>query len=267
MAFVGRLHRLCYPPLMRRKLRGFWLFTPVGLPPTEHVYLSWTHCLAKRSYTSEINDLAQSSIRSFPLKFFAMMLSLRHFLGWLVSSFSCRADLVLENLALSRQLLALHAQRPRRRWTALHKLFWVALRMCWSRWRQPLVLVTPRTVVNWHRAGFRLYWTWVSRIRQVGGRKRVSKEVRALIFRMVAENPTWGAPRIHGELLKLGFDLSQRSVSRWILPSPEKPGPDEAMAAVPQQPSRVYCCDGLFHRPNAHFWCSVLLFRHRPRPA
>ena len=58
-------------------------------------------------------------------------------------------------------------------------------------------------VVNWHRAGFRLYWTWISRFRRVGGRKGVSKEVRALIFRMVAENPTWGAPRAHGELLNL----------------------------------------------------------------
>src|SRR5258708_3524362 len=182
-------------------------------------------CLAKGSYTSQINDLAQSSIRSFSAKILAMIVSLRHFLGWLVSSFSCRADLVLVNLALRRQLLALHAQRPRRRWTALHKLFWVALRMCWSRWRQPLVLVTPRTVVNWHRAGFRLYWTWVSRISQVGGRKRVSKEVRALIFRMVAENPTWGAPRVHGELLKLGCDLSERSVSRWIRQAPKNPDP------------------------------------------
>ncbi|HJX85210.1 MAG TPA: integrase core domain-containing protein [Candidatus Angelobacter sp.] len=84
-------------------------------------------------------------------------------------------------------------------------------------------MVTPRTVVNWHRAGFRLYWTWVSRVSQVGGRKRVSKEVRALIFRMVSENPTWGAPRIHGELLKLGFDLSERSVSRWIRRAPRDP--------------------------------------------
>ena len=121
-----------------------------------------------------------------------MIVSLRHFLGWLVSAFRSREDLALENLALRRQLLALHAQRPRRRLTALHKLFWVALRMGWFGWSQPLVLVTPRTVVNWHRAGFRLYWTWVSRISQVGGRKRLSKEVRALIFRMVAENPTWG---------------------------------------------------------------------------
>ena len=117
-----------------------------------------------------------------------MIVSLRHLLGWMVSAFRSREDLVFENLALHRQLLALHAQQPRCRLTALHKLFWVALRMCWSGWRQPLVLVTPRTVVNWPRAGFRLYWTWVSRMSQVGGRKRVSKEVRALIFRMVAEN-------------------------------------------------------------------------------
>jgi putative transposase len=155
-----------------------------------------------------------------------MIVSLRHLLGWIVSAFSSREDLVLENLALRRQLLATHARQPRRRFTALHKLFWVALRMCWSEWRKPLVLVTPRTVVNWHRAGFRLYWTWVSRISQVVGRKRVSKEVRALIFRMVAENPTWGAPRIHGELLKLGFDLSERTVrdglNQLLLELPER---------------------------------------------
>ena len=85
----------------------------------------------------------------------AMIASLRHFLGWLVSTFRSREDLVLENLALRRQLLALHAQQPRRRLTALHKLFWVALRTFWSGWTKPLILVTPRTGVNWHRAGSR----------------------------------------------------------------------------------------------------------------
>jgi len=154
-----------------------------------------------------------------------MIASLRHLLGWMVSAFRSREDPVLENLALHQQLLALHAQRPHHRLTALHKLFWVALQTFWSGWRKPLVLVTPRTVVNWHRAGFRLYWAWISRVRKVGGGKRVSKEVRALIFRMVAENPTWGAPRIHGELLKLGFDLSERSVSRWIRRAPRDPDP------------------------------------------
>jgi putative transposase len=145
-----------------------------------------------------------------------MIVSLRHLLSWMVSAFSSRKDLLLENLALRQQLFALHTKRPRRRLTFLDKLFWVTLRASWSGWTKPLVLVTPRTVVNWHRAGFRMYWRWVSRARQVGGRKRISKEVRALIFRMVTENPTWGAPRIHGELLRLSFDLSERSVSRWI---------------------------------------------------
>src|SRR6516164_9187138 len=154
-----------------------------------------------------------------------MIVSLRHLLGWIVSSLRSREDLALENLALRRQLLALHAQRPRTRLTALHKLFWVALRTFWSGRRKPLVLVTPRSVVNWHRAGFRLYWTWISRFGRVGGRKGVSKEVRALIFRMVAENPTWGAPRIHGELLKLGFEVSERSVSRWMRRAPRDADP------------------------------------------
>jgi hypothetical protein len=84
-------------------------------------------------------------------------------------------------------------------------------------------VVTPRTVVAWHRAGFRLYWRWLSRARRVGGRKRVSEETRALIFRMAAENPTWGAPRIHGELLKLGFDISEPTVSRWLRRAPRTP--------------------------------------------
>src|SRR5437016_3026426 len=154
-----------------------------------------------------------------------MIVLLRHLLGWMVSAFRTREDIVLENLSLRQRLLTLHMPRPRHRWTALHKLFWVALRTCWSGWRKRLVLVTPRTVVNWHREGFHLYWTWVSRFRPVGGRKWVSKELRALIFRMVAENPTWGAPRIPGELLQLGFDVSERSVSRWIRRAAKDPDP------------------------------------------
>jgi len=75
-----------------------------------------------------MNDLAKGWIQLFSARILAMIVSLRHFLGWLVSGFRSREDLVLENLALRRQLLALHAQQPRRRLTALHKLFWVALR-------------------------------------------------------------------------------------------------------------------------------------------
>src|SRR5437588_12587737 len=119
----------------------------------------------------------------------AMILCLRYFLGCMVSAFGSRQDLILENLALRQQLLALHASRPRRRLSAMQKLFWLMLRKLWAGWQKPLLLVTPRTVVEWHRAGFRLYWKWLSRTRPMGGRKAVSKEIRALIFRMAAENP------------------------------------------------------------------------------
>ena len=77
--------------------------------------------------------------------------------------------------------------------------------------------------MGWHQAGFRLYWKWISRAKPKGGRKLVSQEIRALIFRMVTENPTWGAPRIHGELLMLGFDVSETTVSRWMRRAPRSP--------------------------------------------
>jgi hypothetical protein len=112
--------------------------------------------LAKTSYARTMSALRNAKFDSSD-KILARIVSLRNLLGWLVIAFSSRQDLVLENLALRRQLLALHAQRPRPRLTARHKLFWVALRALWSGWRKPLVLVTPRTVVNWHRAGFRVY--------------------------------------------------------------------------------------------------------------
>ena len=155
-----------------------------------------------------------------------MIACLRHLLGWLVSAFRSRQDLILENLALRQQLLALHAARFRRRFTPPQKPFWVLLRRAWTGWKQPLILVTPKTVVGWHRAGFRLYWKWLSRVRSTGGRKPVSPQIRALIFRMVAENPIWGAPRIHGELLMLGFNVSEATVSRWMrrAPRPSTPG-------------------------------------------
>jgi hypothetical protein len=96
------------------------------------------------------------------------------------------------------------------------KLFWVAVCQFWSQWKQSLIVVTPETVVRWHRAGFRLYWKLISKVTTQVGRKQTPKEVRELIFRTMAENPTWGAPRIHGELLTLGFDISERTISRWM---------------------------------------------------
>src|ERR1700730_1962971 len=152
-----------------------------------------------------------------------MIAPLRHLLGWILSALSSREDPTTETPALRHHLVALHAKRPRHRLTALHKLFWVVLRRLWVGWKGALIVVTPRTVVGWHRASFRLYWKWLSRTRQSGGRRPVSQEVRALIFRMAAENLTWGAPRIHGELLKLGFNVSETTVSRWLRRVPRNP--------------------------------------------
>ena len=78
-----------------------------------------------------------------------MIVSLRYLLGWVVSVFKSREDLILENLALRHQLLALHARRPRRRVSARQKLFWLMLRKLWAGWQKPLLLVTPRTMVDW----------------------------------------------------------------------------------------------------------------------
>src|SRR5712691_3285671 len=136
-----------------------------------------------------------------------------------------RRTLLLENLALRQQLAALKRKHPKPRLSVADKLFWILARRFWSRWKQTLIVVTPETVVRWHRAGFRLYWKLISKVPRPIGRKQTPKEVRDLIFRMVAENPTWGAPRIHGELLMLGFDVSERTISRWMRRAPRNPEP------------------------------------------
>jgi len=96
----------------------------------------------------------------------------------------------------------------------LGRTLWTTLRQCWSRWPDVLILVKPETVVGWHRVGFRLYWRWRSRPR--GGRPKVTEEIRALIQRLAQENLDRGAPKIHGELLKLGFVVSERTVARYL---------------------------------------------------
>jgi hypothetical protein len=133
-------------------------------------------------------------------------------------------DLLLENLALRQQVLALKRRASRPRLSLLDRLFWIATKRLWSCRKGALVIVTPKTVVRWHRAGFRFYWQWRSRYLGIRGRKALAKETRDLIFRMV-ENPTWGAPRIHGEPMKLGFNLSERTVSPWARKAPKSPEP------------------------------------------
>jgi|ERR1035437_3751394 hypothetical protein len=180
-----------------------------------------------------------------------MFARLRYLLGWILSVFRCREDLVLENVALRQQLQALHAKRPRPRLSVLDKLFWVALHRAWSGWKRSLILVSPETVVRWYRAGFRLYWGWISRARKAVGRKPISREVRELIFRMVAENPTWGAPRIHGELLKLGFGISERTVSLWVKRATRNPDPARRWPAFLRNHREAIAAMDFFTVPTA----------------
>ncbi len=128
--------------------------------------------------------------------------------------FRSRQDNALEILALRQQLAVLKRKRPRPRLNLLGRLFWIALRRVWSRWADVLVVVKSQTVVGWHRAGFRLFWKWRSRAH--GGRPKTTAEIRALIRRLAHENPSWGAPKIHGELQKLGFVVSERTVARYL---------------------------------------------------
>jgi hypothetical protein len=121
---------------------------------------------------------------------------------------------MVENLALRQQLAVFKQKRSRPRLRPAERMFWVFLRQVWRNWANALIVVKPETVVGWQRQGFKLFWRWISRAKKVG-RPRIPREVQELIRRMARENG-WGAPRIHGELLKLGFVIDERTVSRYL---------------------------------------------------
>ena len=128
------------------------------------------------------------------------------------SGLRSRRGLVLENLAL-RQQLSTVLQKRRPLIGPADRAFWVVLRRLWSRWADAVVIVKPETVIGWHRAGFALYWTWLSKRGKSPGRPAVGRHLRDLVRRMASENG-WGAPRIHGELMKLGFKVSPSAPCR-----------------------------------------------------
>ena len=140
----------------------------------------------------------------------------------IIEIFADRAALHTEILALRQQVAVLKRKRPRPLLRKADRVFWVILSCLWPGWRHALVIVRPETVIGWHRKGFRLFWTWKSR-RGNPGRPPVSREIRYLVRRMSRENTRWGAPRIHGELLKLGFSISQAAVSKYMARYPSPP--------------------------------------------
>jgi transposase InsO family protein len=155
---------------------------------------------------------------AFFLRIIVLLQSLRYlFYSW--------SDLLLENVALRQQVAALKKENPRPKLSRFDRIFWVLLRRLWNKWKDALIFVEPETVVNWHRKGFKLYWKFISRRGKQKEKKSIDKEIKRLIRQMAKENPIWGAPRIHGELLKLGFDVCERSVSRYL--AKIKLGPSE----------------------------------------
>jgi hypothetical protein len=134
----------------------------------------------------------------------------------LAAPLKSKSRLEAENAALRHQLIVLRRKvKGRVRFTNNDRWFFIQLYRWFPSILQVLAVIRPETLVRWHRAGFRRYWRWKSR--PLGGRPQVETDLRALIRRMSIENPLWGAPRIHGELLKLGFEIAQSSVAKYMV--------------------------------------------------
>src|SRR5438132_3351065 len=174
-------------------------------------------------------------------------------------------QLALENLALRHQLAVYKRTTTRPKLRTTDRLFWVWLARVWAEWRQPLVIVTPDTVLRWQRRRFREYWTQLSR-RPTRGRPPIHAEIKALVLRMAAANPLWGAPRIHGELLKLGIAVAERTVSR-LLPKRRSP-PSQTWRTFLTNHVRDLVAIDFFTVPTAQLrvlFVLVILAHHRRR--
>jgi hypothetical protein len=145
------------------------------------------------------------------------MIELLYFiLAVLASPFKSNTRLEAENAALRHQLIVLRRKvKGRAHLTNNDRWFFIQMYRWFPSILAVLVIIRPETLVHWHRAGFRHYWRWKSR--SPGGRPQIETDLRALIRRMSVENPLWGAPRIHGELLKLGFEVAQSSVAKYMV--------------------------------------------------
>jgi len=183
------------------------------------------------------------------------------------STIRSRLELEVEIVALRHQLAVLQRQAPRRpRLGRADRLLWVLLSRVWPNWRQAVQIVTPTTVVRWHRRGFALYWSWKSRPRRAG-RPAVATDIRALIQQMHAANPLWGAPRIHGELRKLGIEIAQSTVAKHLTRRRGKPPSQTWRTFLTNHVSQLASVD-FFTVPTATFrvlFVFVVLLHDRRR--
>src|SRR6201993_2208307 len=165
----------------------------------------------------------------------------------LVLLFRSRASLAAEILVLRHQINILRRHSPKRQtFSAVDRVIFAGLYRLAPTVLHALAVLKPDTVINWHRAGFRSYWRWRSRRR--GGRPTLPTEIRKLIREMSIANPLWGAPRIHGELLKLGIDIGQTSVTKYI--AQRRDPPSQGWRNVPSQSCRRHRRDGSVRRAD-----------------
>jgi len=194
-----------------------------------------------------------------------MITVLLHLLRLLPFLVGGHRQLALENLALRHQLGVYKRTVTRPRLRRSDRFFWIALARVWPGWRRPLLIVTPDTVLRWQRHRFRQYWTRLSG-RPNGGRPPLSAEIKTLIVRMSAANPLWGAPRIHGEFVKLGIDVAERTISR-LLPKRRIP-PSQTWRTFLANHVRDLVSLDFFTVPTAGlrvFFVLVVLAHHRRR--
>jgi putative transposase len=168
-----------------------------------------------------------------------------------------RVSLHLEVIALRHQIAVLNrSRRPRLRLTQVDRMLWAWLSETWCGWRSAVQIVKPETVIGWHRRGLRLFWRWRSRNR--AGRPAAPAGVRALIRELSTANPLWGAPRIHGELQKLGVSVGQSTVAKYLRQHPRPPS-QTWRTFLTNHASQIMAAD-LFVVPTVTFrWLFVLV--------
>jgi len=135
------------------------------------------------------------------------------YFSFISSIFKSRASLQLENIILRKQIDILMRKQKRPLVHNRDRLFFVLISKLYTDWKKAFLLFQPDTLIRWHKQGFKLFWRM--KTKNNGGRNRIDPELKSLIVQIARENPLWGASRIHGELLKLGFDISQATVSTY----------------------------------------------------
>ncbi len=171
----------------------------------------------------------------------------------LMYTFQSKAELLLMIAALEQQLTVFKKKQPRPKLTKTDRLFWVFLKRFFNEWKKVLFLVKPDTVVRWHKKGFKLYWKFLCK-RGIGkGKPPIDKEIVRLIQRFTQENQTWKAPRIHGELIKLGFKVSERTVSRYLRKFKRTSGNPSSWAAFLRNQQKGIAAMDFFVIPTLFF--------------